>query len=308
MLHYNHNGGIYQMDLLFVFGIGILRIFQSLFNKQSSKYLPSINQYLRFGLYFEAAASVFALIYLCINGFYGLNALTVVCSALMGTMFLLELTTSLKALQNAPLALCNICALGGGIILPALSGIFFFGEPMTVWKWLGVALFFVSAYFLAPYEKKKVSIKKSVVLILLLNFVINGFCGIISKFFAVKLDNGNAAMFACLSYAFATVWFCAVLFATRRKSRASTEATEQFLPKPVYFFGGAVGAVCASIVFFKTVLSKTVSIIVLNTVPNAICLIGCLLIDILLFRVKLTARQIIGVILNILATAVIVLL
>ena len=296
------------MDFLFVLGIGILRIFQSSFNKQSSKYLPSVNQYLRFGLYFEASAAIFALIYLFINGFYGLNALTLVCSALMGTMFLLELTTSLKALQNAPLALCTICSLGGGIILPVISGIFFFNEPVSIWGWLGVALFFVSAYFLAPYEKKRISIKKSTVLILMLNFIINGFCGIISKFFAVKLDNGNAALFSCLSYAFAALWFCTVLLAARRKPYASHEASERFLPKPVYFFGGAVGAVCASIVFFTTVLSKTVSIIVLNTVPNAVCLVGCLLIDAFLFRGKLNARQIIGAILNVLATTVIVLL
>ena len=296
------------MELLFVSGIGILRIFQSSFNKQSSKYLPSINHSLRFGLYFEASASFFALIYLCVSGFYGLNALTVVCSALMGTMFLLELTTSLKALQNAPLALCTLCALGGGIILPAIFGIFFFNEPVTVWGWFGVALFFVSAYFLAPYEKRKVSIKKSTIFILLLNFIINGFCGIISKFFAVKLDNGNAALFAWLSYAFATAWFLGVLFVLRRKSNVATETNERFLPKPVYFFGGAVGAVCASIVFFTTILSKTVSIIVLNTVPNAVCLIGCLFIDTLLFKGKLTARQITGTVLNVIATTVIVLL
>ena len=296
------------MDFVFVLGIGVLRIFQSSFNKQSSKYLPSIHQYLRLGLYFEGSAAIFALIYLIINGFYGLNAFTLGCSVFMGTMFLLELTTSLKALQNAPLALCTICALGGGVILPAISGIFFFNEPVTVWKWLGVALFFVSAYFLTPYEKKRIRIKKSTVLILMLNFIINGFCGIISKFFAVKLDNGNAAMFACLSYAFAAVLFSAVLLVVWRKSRASHEATEGFLPKPVYFFGGAVGAVCASIVFFTTLLSKTVSIIVLNTVPNAVCLVGCLLIDSFLFRAKLGTRQIIGALLNVLATTVIVLL
>ena len=106
----------------------------------------------------------------------------------------------------------------------------------------------------------------------------------------------------------ATVWFFAVLFVSQRKSRASTEANEHFLPKPVYFFGGAVGAVCASIVFFTTVLSKTVSIIILNTVPNAICLVGCLLIDTFLFRAKLNTRQMIGAVLNVLATTVIVLL
>ena len=296
------------MKLLSVLGIGILRLFQSSFNKQSSKHLANANQYLKFGLYFEACASVFALLYLCVNGFYGFNGPTVICSALMGTMFLLELTTSLKALRNAPLALCTICALGGGIVLPAIFGIFFFNEPVTIWKWLGIVLFFISAYFLAPYEKKRISIKKSTVFILILNFIINGFCGIIGKFFAVKLDNGNAAMFACLSYFFAAVLFSAVLLVVWRKSYTSHKPAEPFLPKPVYFFGGAVGAVCASIVFFTTVLSKTVSIVVLNTVPNAVCLVGCLLIDTFLFRAKLGVRQAIGAILNVLATMVIVLL
>lgn len=303
------------MELLFVFGIGVLRIFQSSLNKQSSKHLESINTYLRFGVYFESVAALFALFYLCILGFNGFNSFTVVCSLLMGTAFLIELTTSLKALQNAPLPLCTMCSLGGGIILPAISGIFFFNEPMNVFGWLGVALFFISAYFLMPYEKKTVHIKKSTVVFLLCNFVINGCCGIISKFFAVGKEDGNAAMFACLSYVFAAILFGAVVFFTKVRRDTSAQAQklqagsrQAFLPKPVYISGGAVGVICASIVFFTTVLSRTVSIIVLNTLPNAVCLIGSLAVEALWFGNKLTLRQIIGVVLNILATVIIVLL
>ena len=298
------------MDLLSVFGIGILRIFQSFFNKSASRHLPTIRKYLRFGLYFESAAAIFSLLYLLIGGFYSFNLFTCICSILMGSAFILELITSLKALQNAPLALCTLCALGGGIILPSLVGIFLFDEPMSLWGWLGVVLFFVSAYFLMPHEKHTFRIKKSTIFILLANFLINGVCGIVNKYFAVKLEGGNAAMFSCFSYTFAAILFALVLLLTKKRKNPLEPAVarEPFLPKSVYLFGGLVGAVCASIVFFTTILSRSVSIIILNTVPNAICLVGSLFIDFMILKNKITTRQIIGVLLNIIATAVIVIL
>lgn len=297
------------MKLLGVFGIGILRVLQSTLNKQCSKYLPSFRKCLRFGLYFEASAAVWALIYFCIIGFQGLNLFTVQCSVLMAVGFVLELITSLKALQGAPLSLCTLCALGGGIVLPAIVGIFFFGEPMSFWAWLGVAVFFLSAYFLMPGEKGTWGVPGKTLTILLCNFGINGLCVVISKFFAVKSQNGNAAMFACLTYAFAAVLFGAVLIGTRKKELSCDFKTSRdvFLPVPVYFLGGMVGAVCASIVLFNTVLSKTVPIVVLYTIPNAVCLVGSLMVDVLLFRGKLSVMKVAGIVLNILATTVIVL-
>ena len=307
------------MYLLPVFGVGILRILQSFFNKNASKRLPTINQYYHFGLFFEFSASVFSLLYLFIYHFYGFNLFTCVCSVIMGSAFVLELITSLKALQSAPLALCTLCALGGGIILPSFAGIFLFGEPMSLWGWLGVLLFFTSAYFLIPHEERSVRIKRSTLLILTCNFLANGLCGIVNKFFAVRLENGNAALFSCFSYSFATILFGAILigiWVVNKKppavriceSDAEKDAREPFLEKKVYLFGGLVGAVCASIVFFTTILSRTVSIIILNTVPNAICLTGSLVIDFVAFKSGITVRQIIGVILNIVATAIIVIL
>ena len=139
------------------------------------------------------------------------------------------------------------------------------------------------------------------------------------EFAAVRLENGIAALFSCFSYSFATILFGAILigiWVVNKKptavriceSDAEEDAREPFLEKKVYLFGGLVGAVCASIVFFTTILSRTVSIIILNTVPNAICLTGSLVIDFVAFKSGVTVRQIIGVILNIVATAIIVIL
>ena len=117
-------------------------------------------------------------------------------------------------------------------------------------------------------------------------------------------------MFSCFSYTFAAILFALVLLLTKKRKNPLEPAVarEPFLPKSVYLFGGLVGAVCASIVFFTTILSRSVSIIILNTVPNAICLVGSLFIDFMILKNKITTRQIIGVLLNIIATAVIVIL
>ena len=300
------------MKLLPVFGIGALRISQSAINKQTSKYMHDNHAYFRYGLYFESLAALFSCCYLFFAGFKGWNLPTLICAAITGICFLAELLTSLKALTLAPLPLCTLCSLGGGIILPALFGIFFFNEPMSIFQWLGVALFFLSVYFLMPQTKRKVKLETRAILILLGNFIINGTCGFIGKYFAVNVPNGNAALFAFLCYAFASLFFALTLLILKIKVRTKNEdkslqKREKFLEKPLYFYGIAVGAVCATIVYFSTVLSRTIPIIILNTLPNCICLLGTLFLGVWVFKEKLTVLKVVGVILSALSTTIIIL-
>ena len=294
------------MKIFSVFGVGILRILQSFFNKQASRHMSTTETYLRFGLYFESVASLFGLCYLFLAGTGGLNVQTVICAAIKGLLFLLELLTSLVALRSAPLALCTMCSLGGGIILPTISGIFFFQESLSLLQWLGVALFFISAYFMIYSQNKKQTVSSSTIAVLACNFLINGLCGILSKYFAIRVENGNAALFTCLSYAFAALFFGITLLAIK-KSSGFKMSSKPHLPKKLLLFGGMVGIVCASIVYFTTVLSRTVTIVELNTVPNAICLVGSLVMGILLFKEKFTVLKFFGVVLSIVSTTVIVL-
>ena len=165
------------MKLLPVFGIGALRIGQSTINKQTSKYMQGTLSYFRYGLYFESLAALFSLFYLIFAGVSGWNLPTFLCAIATGVCFLAELLTSLKALQSAPLPLCTLCSLGGGIILPAIFGIFFFNEPMSLYQWLGVTLFFLSVYFLMPKTEHKIKMEGKTIFILLCNFCINHLLG-----------------------------------------------------------------------------------------------------------------------------------
>ncbi len=172
-------------------------------------------------------------------------------------------------------------------------------------SWTGVVLFFVSAYFLAPVSDTKGRIKAGTVIILFLNFIINGTCGIVGKYFAVRVENGNAALYACLCYAFVALFFCAVLLAGGFKAKGEAE-NSPLLPKKIYLYGTFLGIVCASIVYFSTLLSRTIPIVVLNTVPNAVCMIGSLVIGVLLFREK-SHTKIFGTVIGIISTVIIVL-
>lgn len=220
------------MKLLSVFGIGLLRILQATFNKQTSRCMDSTLRYLRFGCYFEAAAALFSLFYLCIVGFYGFGAATVLCAVLAGTCFVSELFTALTAMRRAPLVLCNLFSLGGSIVLPSVVGIFLFEEPMSPLQWLGVTLFFAAVCFLSPAAKvtaRRFDVKTGG--ILLLNFLINGLCNLTGKYFAVRVENGNAALYSCLSYGFAALLYGTLNIFMLQKNRGDRSETAAPFPK-----------------------------------------------------------------------------
>lgn len=296
------------MDVLLVLGMGALRILQSHFNKQTSGYMNTTERFIRCGTYFEFMPALFALLYLCISGFHGFGGATLICSAIGGLCYVCELTTALMAMRRAPLVLCTLCSLGGYIILPSVVGIFFFGEPMSWLQWLGVMLFFVAVWFISSAKSgggRKMTAVTAAVLVI--NFLFNGFCGVVSKYFAVRVANSNPAFYSCLSYAFGGVFFCIVLAVfLLHKRRKGVEAQSEPLPKKVYLYGVAVGAVCSSIGFLSTFLAKTVPIVILNTVPSAIGVIGCLLLGGIMFGERITARNIVGVIVGILSAVLIV--
>lgn len=294
------------MKLLPIFFVGFLRVVQSFFNKKSSSFTDTMERNLKFGTFFEFAAAFFSLLYLFIAGLSGINLPTLVCVVLTGAGFLLELLTALAAMRCAPITLCSFCALGGGIIIPAIAGIFFFDEPMTLFQWGGVLLFFVAAYLLSPSDKSngQFDLKKTF-LILFSNFIINGSLGVISKYFALFVKDNNAALYSFGSYAVAGILFG--LFLLYRKKGGACDSEESVpLPKSAYLFGTILGATCATIVYVATTLSRTVPVVILNTVPNAICIVGSLVVGCIVFRERLTVVRVIGAVLSIVSTILVI--
>ncbi len=253
---------------------------------------------------------MFSLVYLCLFGLHGFGVPTLVCSVLPAVCYVTELITSLEALKTAPLVPCNPCAMGGGIILTSIAGMLFFAEPMSLLQWLGVAVFFTAAYCLSPAQQGRGESSSRRMtgrawLLLAANFLINGAASILSKYFAVRAEGGNAALYSCITCACSSLLFL-LLAAAARRSKADRGGTQPPLPKPLLVYGTLLGATCSSIVCLTTTLSRTVTVVGLNTVPSVISVVGCLFLGAVLFREKITGRNVCGVVLGALSVAMIV--
>lgn len=284
--------------------IGILRIFQANFNKMSSSLLTSKNKFLSFGILFEFAAAFFSLIYCFTIGFYGFGPEVIICSVITGAGFVAELLTALAALKIAPLILCNLCAQGGGIIIPTVLGVILWSQPMSFIQWIGVLLFFVAVYFLSPNtETQKLTLRAGG--LLFINFAINGVLGALGKYYPLQVENNNAALYSFLSYLFAGIIYCIIYFFFRDKSEKDT-ATPFNLEKRQYIYAVILGITCATIVYFSVVLSRTIPIVVLSIIPGVISLVGNLFTGAIFFKEKITLRNILGVLLGILCVVLII--
>ena len=290
------------MNLALVFVMGLFRVIQSVNNKNVSIYTNTTRKTILFGILFEAAAAIFSLIYLFISGFGGFNLATLLCAAAMGLGFVAELLTALMCLQRAPLGLCTLCSLGGGVVLPAVAGVLFFHESLAALQWGGIVLFFVAAWLLAPQSASVSSVPFiKAIPVLLANFLINGALALMSKYYAICTADANPALFSCGSYAIATVGFAALLL----KFKEPDVSHSSPFPKKVFFIGSTQGAVCATIVFLMVFLANSVPIVILNTVPSAICIAGSVFIGGLLFKEKIAAKHLLGALFSVISIALI---
>ena len=284
------------MSLFLVFMMGLLRVVQSVNNKTVSIYTNTTRKTLLFGILFEAAAALVSFGYLFVSGFGGFHLTTLTCSAAMGIGFVAELMTALVCLQRAPLGLCTLCSLGGGVVLPAVAGVFFFQEPLSALQWAGIVLFFFAAWLLTPQSSTTISVPFGKALpYLLANFLINGGLSLMSKFYAIVAVDANPALFSCGSYAIATVGFALLLLKVKEPQSGPA------FPKKVYFIGGAQGGVCATIVFLMVFLANSIPIVILNTVPSAICIAGSVFIGGLFFKEKITTKHLLGAFLSVIS-------
>lgn len=284
------------MKILSVLGIGVLRIVQSTVNKKSSALTNTFTKSLSFVAFFEFSAAVFALFYLLTLGFSGFNIATVLCAVITGAGYLSEILTAFAALRKAPLVLCTFCSLGGGIIISSIMEVLFFGEAFSFIKGLGVVLFFVSAFLLSPKEKKEdLKSGKNAFWLLTANFLINGMLSTMGKFYAVCIEENNAALYTFLSYLSAAILCFLLLRFIGRKNAVNIKNS---FPKRVYLYGTVLGATCSSIVFFSVVLAAVMPVVILNTIPNAMCIIGSLFLGCLLFGEKLSATRCVGALIS----------
>lgn len=289
------------MTVLFFAIIACMRVIQSNCSKRASALIEDRFAFFHYGGYYQLVSAALGFISLCFAGFSGWNAMTLVCAVAMAALFSLDLFSSLQAVKGGTLILLTMFSTGG-LFVPCIVGIFLFDEPMSVFQWLGLAVFFVSVYLLisgSRHAYRGFSVKTFVMLIL--NLLANGAVMVVQKIFALKVPNGNVSLFSFLSFGLNAI----ILFAVFCILSIKDKRKPQLLPKKLYLFGSLLAVAIFTINLLVTELARTVESVILFTISSALSIIITSVVGAVFFREKLTLRNICGIALGIGAVLII---
>lgn len=191
-------------------------------------------------LQFTLISSVVGLfILLAINGFrFEFTWFTLIMSLIMTADNIAFTFCGFRALSTINLSLYSLFSMLGGMLLPFLQGILFYGEGFTFGK--AVCLLFICAALLLTIERKKDNEKKRGGTIYYIGiFILNGMSGVISKLFTSSpFEKTSAAGFSILCAISSAVVSLILLVIMASKNKEVT---------PMTFKSNLVGAAAGGI-------------------------------------------------------------
>ncbi len=283
------------MVVLYFLLIALMRVVQVFSNKKTSNMINNSKTFFAYGSYYQFMSAVFSVIMLCSVGFYGFDTITVICSLVSALLFAVELFACLEAMKGTKLVICNIFNMGG-LFVPCLLGIFLFSEPMSVWQWVGLAVFILSTALLVSDKDKGKKMTLKTLIMLIIVFLANGFVMVVQKYFALKVPNGNVAMFSFLTFGFNAVMLFAVYSVLKLIPNKQEEKSPLFkeLNGKLYIYGTILAIALFTINVLVTMLSKTIDSVILFPTSAGITILVTLLVGIIVFNEKLTLKNVIG--------------
>lgn len=295
------------------FVMALMRVVQKVCSKKVSNAVEG-KIFFHYGGYYNLMSALFSLITLAIVGFYGFDLLTGLCALATALCLSVELFASIEALKGASLIVNQMFSVGA-LFIPCIVGIFIFNEPMSVWQWIGLALFAVAMYFMVAQTKvkeKKMSSKISVktVVMLILTLIAGGGTMVAQKAFAIIVPNGNVATYSFLMFALNAIilYSCYGIMYFRKGKKVAVigEKTEKKTLSKVLLLCGLILAFAVFLInILVTELGKSVDSAILFSVSYAISILITILVGAIYYKEKITPKNVIGILLCVGALAMI---
>lgn len=300
--------------------IAVMRVIQSLCNKSVSNQLQNTKTFFLYGIYYQGLAALFSGITLTFTGFGGFKPASALCGFVAAVFLMINSYASLTVIKYCKLILSSIFNFGGMIVCFIFSW-FLFGEKMSVLQAVGLALFFLAAYLISSSKKETQDEKaqprrmgKRVIILLLIVMLSEGFLEISQKYYSVRIADGSIAWFSFFMFLSNAVIMSAALGVNsiKRKGRAVQQPLDSVPPQEKAICLNKVLWICGALLAFAvfiinllvTELGKRIGSVVLFPVSASISICITVLVGWLVYKEKLTAKNIIGVVLGLLAIIV----
>ena len=308
--------------VLFFVIIGAMRVVQKICSKKVSNEIEG-DTYFHYGGYYQLISAVFSLISLVFYGFYGLNWTMFFYAAGSAVFMAIVIFTEIEALKGSSLIVGQMFD-AGAIFIPCLFGNFFIvGQKMNVWQWVGLVIFMAAMYLMVSQGKEqkteetegtkrqKISLKTFIMLMLLL--LASGGTMVVQNAFGNLVEDGNTAMYSFVMFAInaLVLYICYLVKALFFKKTSGTEAVEgkkektlKPLSKTLLICGAFLAVALFAINLLVTELTSMIKPSLLFSLSYAIAIIVTMLVGRILYKEKMSCRNIVGMGLCVISLAI----
>ena len=225
---------------------------------------------------------------------------TVAISALSGIASAAFVVSWLLSVRTGAYMMVEVFLLLGVTVPIALCRIFF-GEEIGLWQIIGIAVLLVAVYIMTTYNASiKGKLNIGAIGLLFLCGLSNGIADFSQKLFVKESPNGSIAAFNLYTYIFAaaalaTAW---VIFRATDKKAGNTPRTALEVVKPIWYFVLIMAICLFANSFFKTQAALYLNAVRLYPLNQGSAVVLSLLMSAILFKEKINARCIIGIVLS----------
>ena len=180
-----------------------------------------------------------------------------------------------------------------GVLIPLTASSIFFNEAIKPTQWVGAAVLLAAVVIMCSYNnsiKTKISLPSFI--LLLICGIANGVSDFSQKLFVKNIPDSSVAVFNFYTYIFAAL-VLAISYAVTRKTTESTENTDS---KKIFVFILIMAICLFANSYFKTIAAKYLSAVQLYPLNQGCSLILSAIMSAVLFKEKLTAKAVIGMI------------
>lgn len=282
----------------------LLRLPQNIFNKRSSGIVRGAPAYFAYGAYRYLLSGGMALVLLLFaGGFSGVSLKALAISAIGAVALGSNLFFGLEALKSGAMVLSSMAG-SAGLLLPCVFGIFMFDEPMSLMQLFGILLLIFSGWLLIGYSKKlKGSFTPRTMLLLIGSMLSNGFTMVAQKMFSKYLPDVSVSVFSFLAFGLVGVGMCVGLVPQLTKKEKREEIKK--LPKALWFYGAGLSTILLIINQLATIAAKVIPSAIMFPIYDGGATIITALTGAVVFKEKLTARSVAGLVLGIASLIVI---
>ena len=222
-----------------------------------------------------------------------ISALSGIASAAFVVSWLLSVRTGAYMMVEVFLLL--------GVTVPIALCRIFFGEEIGLWQIIGIAVLLVAVYIMTTYNASiKGKLNMGAIGLLLLCGLSNGIADFSQKLFVKEAPNGSIAAFNLYTYAFAASALAIAwgIFRAVDKKAGNPPRTALEVVKHIWYFVLIMAICLFANSFFKTQAALYLNAVRLYPLNQGSAVVLSLLMSAILFKEKINARCIIGIVLS----------